>query len=102
MEIEELLRVRELLNLGPKPQAPPDLWERMARLKDEQPLCFKHPPLAPHPKIVAPPPVQYEEPKTLMLAVNHVPPAVDVQRDWPRTINLKPTAFSLKGVTRHD
>lgn len=96
MEIDERLRVRELLNLGPRPQAPPDLWERMAQTKDT-PVYRKFTPMAPRCEIPAFRPAQREEPKAIDFAKISIPAAVEAERAASRTISLKPTTFSLEG-----
>ena len=101
MEIDGLLRIRELLDGGPKPQAPPGLWGRMAQAKDA-PLYRRFTPVAALPKIPAFQPAQREEPKAIDFAKTSIPPAVAAERAAPRTVSLKPTAFSLEEETRHD
>jgi hypothetical protein len=101
MKFEELLRIRELLDAGPKPQAAPDLWEHMAQMKDT-PVYRKFTPMAPPCEIPAFRPAQREEPKAISFAKVSIPPTVEVERAASRTINLKPTTFSLEEKTRHD
>jgi hypothetical protein len=101
MEIDELLQIRTLMDAGPKPQAPPDLWERMARLKDT-PVYRKFRPMAPRRDIPAFRPAQRQEPKAIDFAKVTIPPAVRAERAAPRTISLKPTTFSLEEKDRHD
>jgi hypothetical protein len=101
MEIDGLLRVRELLDAGPKPQAPPDLWERMGQAKD-LPVYRKFTPMAPSCEIPAFRPAQRVEPKAIDFARISIPPAVKVERAAPRTISVKPATFSLEEETRHD
>jgi hypothetical protein len=101
MEIDGLLRVRELLNAGAKPQAPTDLWERMSEAKDA-PVYRKFTPMAPRCEIPAFRPAQREEPKAIDFAKISIPPAVEIKRAASRTINLKPTTFSLEEKTGHD
>jgi hypothetical protein len=101
MRIDELLCMRELLDAGPKPQAPPDLWERMAQAKDA-PVYRKFTPMAPLPRIPPFQQAQREEPKAISFAKPCIPPAVEIERAAPRTVSLKPTAFSLEEEIRHD
>jgi hypothetical protein len=101
MEIDELLRIRELLDAKDKPQAPPDLWEHMARAKDA-PVFRKFTPMSPPCEIPAFRPAQREAPRAIQFAKADIPPAVEPERATPRTVSLKPTTLSLEEVTRHD